>query len=77
MELLENLEGSETLNIPLKRMNKLYHTAYYVQDIEKAVEILTNNCARIVSSLKRSVYFGKRICFMILPNMMMIELVEK
>lgn len=77
LELLENLEGSKTLDIPLKRGEKLYHIAYYVQDIEKAVEIFTRNRAIIVSPLKQSVYFGKRICFMVFPNMMMIELVEK
>lgn len=77
LELLENLEGSKALDIPLERGQKFYHIAYYVQDIEKAVEIFTRNRAKIVAPLKHSVYFGKRVCFMILPNMMMIELVER
>lgn len=77
LELLENLEGSRTLDILLERREKLYHTAYCVQDIEKAVEIFTRNRAKIISPLKQSVCFGKRVCFMVLPNMMMIELVEK
>lgn len=77
LELLENLEGYDTLNIPLKRGGKLYHIAYYVYDIEKAIEVFVRNRAKIVSPLKESVYFGTRVCFLFLPNSMMIELVEK
>lgn len=76
LELLENLAGSHVLDQPLKRGQKLYHTAYAVQDIEKAIEVLTSNRAKIISPLKLSVYFGKRICFLMLPNMGLIEFVE-
>ena len=77
LELLENLPGSHTLDTQLKANQKLYHTAYYVGDIEKAVEVCTRNRARVISPQKESVYFGKRICFLLLPNMGMIELLEK
>lgn len=76
LELLENLDGSQTLDQPLKRGQKLYHTAYRVERIEKAVEIMTRNRAKIISPLKPSVYFGARICFLMLPNLSMIELIE-
>lgn len=76
IELLENLDGSHTLDIPLAQNQKMYHAAYYVDDIEKAIQVLSLNRAKMISPLKESVYFGKRICFMMLPNMMMIELLE-
>ncbi len=76
LELLENLVGSHTLDEPLKRGQKLYHTAYYVQHIEKAVKVFSHSRAKIISPLKQSVYFGKRICFLMLPNMSLIELIE-
>lgn len=76
LELLENLAGSHTLDEPLKQGQKFYHTAYYVQYIEKAIEVFSHNRAKIISPLKQSAYFGKRICFFMLPNMSLIELIE-
>lgn len=77
LELLSNLEGSTTLNAILSNKNKLYHFGYFVSDIEKAVEILQKARARIISPMKMSTYFGKRICFLLLTNMFMIELIEQ
>ena len=76
LELLENLVGSHTLDEPLMRGQKLYHTAYYVENIEKAVEVFFHSRAKMISPLKQSTYFGKRICFLMLPNMSLIELME-
>lgn len=77
LELLENLPDSHTLDKPLESGQKFYHTAYYVDDIEAALKMCQNNRAKIISPLKESVYFGKRICFLMLPNMQMIELLER
>ena len=77
LELLENLPDSHTLDKPLENGQKFYHTAYYVDNIEAALEMYKNNRAKVISPLKESVYFGKRICFLMLPNMQMIELLEK
>lgn len=77
LELLENLPDSHTLDKPLANGQKFYHTAYYVNDIEAALEMFQKNRAKVISPLKESVYFGKRICFLMLPNMQMIELLEK
>lgn len=76
LELLENLPGSHTLDVQLKNNQKMYHMAYLVRNIEKAATVLSKNRAKIVSPMKESVYFGKRICFMMLPDMMMVELIE-
>jgi RimJ/RimL family protein N-acetyltransferase len=77
LEILENLEGSNTLNKWLESGVKNYHFAYRVEDIEKVVDFLTTKRFRVVSSLKMSIYFKKRICFMVMPNRFMIELIEK
>lgn len=77
LELLQNLDGSDTVTPFLQTNTKMYHRAYYVDDIEKAVEILSNNHAKVISPMKTSVYFKKRICFMMLKNMEMIELLER
>ena len=77
LELLENLEGSETLSKPLERGQKLYHMAYMVEDIECAMEVMGCNRAKVIAPLKHSVYFGARICFLMMPNMGLVELVEK
>lgn len=77
LELLENLEGSHTLDVPLKQGQKLYHMAFFVEDIEKTVDILRANRGKVISPLRDSVFFKKRICFLMMPNMMLIELVEK
>lgn len=77
LELLANIEGSNTVTPMLESGNKMYHFAYTVSNIEKAVEVFTNARAKIISPLKQSTYFKKRICFLMLPNLYMIELIEK
>ncbi len=77
LELLENLNDSTTLDKQLEHNQKLYHTAYYVNDIERVMDLFLLNRAKIISPLKKSVYFKKRICFLMLPNMSMIELLER
>lgn len=76
LELLENLEGVKTLNTCLKNKIKMYHFAYRVGDFDAAVALFTNNNAKLLSRPQKSVAFGNRICFFMLPNMFMIELVE-
>lgn len=77
LELLANIEGRDTVTPMLNTGNKMYHFAYLVKDIEKALETFVKAKAKIVSPLKQSTYFGKRICFVVLPNMYIIEFVEK
>ena len=78
LELLENLPGSHTLDKFLSTGHKcvFYHMAYMVNDIEAAVKVFFNNRAKVISKMKISTYFRKRICFMVLSNMDMIELIE-
>lgn len=77
LELLENLENSTTLDYWLNQGVKMYHFGYLVKDIEKAFDVFTNKLrAKVVSPMKESQYFGKRICFLMLSNMYMVELIE-
>lgn len=76
LELLENLPGSTTLDAPLQSGNKAYHMAYMVQNIEDVLRTGSARRWRLLSPLKESSYFGKRVCFLLAPNMQMIELVE-
>ena len=77
LELLANLEGSDTVTPMLNSGNKMYHFAYLVSDIEKALQVFINARAIVTQPLKQSTFFGKRICFLMLPNLYVIELIEK
>lgn len=78
LELLENLENSHTLNYYIQNGIEVYHTGYLVEEIEKAYDFLINKLgAKVISDMKNSTYFKKRICFLMLKNKKMIELVEE
>ncbi len=77
LELLMDINGSGTVAPYIQNGNKMYHFAYTVSDIEKAMDVFIKSRAQVISPLKKSTYFGKRICFLMLPNMYMIELVEE
>ena len=77
LELLENLAGRKTLDKPLEQGQKLYHMAYFVGDIERAIEVLGASRAKIIAPIKLSAYFKTRICFLMMPNMGLVELIEK
>ena len=78
LELLENLENSNTLNYYIKNNIKIYHSGYFVEDIQKAYDFFVNKLgAKIISDMKISTYFKGKICFLMLKNKEMIELIEK
>ncbi|EHC5633084.1 GNAT family N-acetyltransferase [Campylobacter coli] len=77
LELLENLPNSDTLNHWLASSIKMYHFGYIVEDIEKAQKIFKQLGAKLISPLKYSIYFKKRICFLVLKNSFIVELIEK
>ena len=76
LELLENLYEHGPLDVPLERGIKLYHFAYAVDNLEQALEkLLRLERAKIVSPVTPASMF-KRVCFVMLPNMMLVELLE-
>lgn len=80
LELLESLEcgnakGQNVLAPYLKRNIKMYHIAYESRDLETDCQKLLLSGAREVVPIIDAAYFA-RICFVILENNMLIELVE-
>lgn len=77
LELLENLPESNTLDYFLKQGIKIYHFGFLVEDVQNAFEVFTKKLnAKIVRELRFSEYFGGQIGFVMLGNMMIIELIE-
>ena len=78
IELLENLEGSDTLTPWLGLGVKMYHLAYFVDDIQKKMNELTSGRAKLITGPVPAVAFDNRlIVFIMLPNRALIELIEK
>ena len=78
IELLENLPGHSTLTPWLTSSIKAYHFAYFVTNIAEAIEHCKSKKALLISNPSSSVAFGGRlICFMMLRNRQLIELIEE
>lgn len=77
IELLEPMVGSDTLTPFLNSNIKMYHKAFEATQIEEKIDILKSQRARIISQLKPAVAFGgRRVAFLMLPNRLIIELIE-
>ncbi len=77
LELLAPLEGSDTLTPWLKNGARMYHQAYTTCDMHKTIEKLLTQRARLVREPLPAVAFsGRRVCFLMLPCMSLIELIE-
>lgn len=77
LELMEDINDSGTLAPHIKSGNKMYHFAYTVSRMDDMLQTLQKAKAKMISSPQISSYFGGRICFLVLPNMYMIELIEE
>ena len=78
IELLCPLEGSKVLDPWLQRDIKMYHLAYEVPSLDQAVADFTAKGSRQVSEAVPAVAFaGRRIVFLMLPNMALFELIEE
>ena len=77
VELLVNLEGSTTLDPWLGGTARTYQQAYETADLDGAVAAFRAAGARVVSPPVPAVAFGgRRICFVMLRTMTLVELVE-
>jgi hypothetical protein len=55
----------------------MYHLAYKVPCLDQAVEDFTAKGARqICDAVPAVAFFGKRITFLLIPNMALFELIE-
>ena len=76
MELLEGLTDDNPLKNHLLKGNKFYHIAYETKNIEEDLkDFVENKKAKIIVPITKATYFDK-ICFMVMPNMMIVELVQ-
>ena len=76
-ELLEDLPGSNTLAPWLASRVRIYHQAYLVDDLDSSLARLLAAGARITRPPLPAVAFGgRRVAFAMLPELMLIELVE-
>ena len=76
LELLENLEEHGPLDTFLANRIKIYHMAYATCQIEEDARRLQKECqAKIFQPITPASYFAY-VCFAMLPNLSMIELVQ-
>lgn len=78
VEILENLDGRETLNPWLRRSAPMYHMGFEVNDFGKKLHLLKNSGAKQIGLPSPAVAFGGRmICFLLLPTRAVIEIIER
>lgn len=77
MELLKSLPGRGILTPWLKTGVKLYHLAYETENITAAINHYRRDGAKLMVDPVPAVAFsGNLIAFLMLPNMLLIELIE-
>jgi len=77
VELVEQLPGWSVLDSWLRLNVRLYHQGFLTDDLEGAMGRLRENGAVVVKPPTPAVAFGgRRIAFMMLPGMLLVELVE-
>ncbi|EFG8528689.1 VOC family protein, partial [Escherichia coli] len=76
LELLENLPGRNTLDKWIDANIKNYHFAYKIKNFDAMIESIRHKRIRALTKPEVSTYFKKRICFFVLPNKFIIELIE-
>jgi methylmalonyl-CoA/ethylmalonyl-CoA epimerase len=76
IELLEATTDSLTLSPWIRRGVKLYHIGYLVASFDAAIDALISDGATIARNPMMSVYFESRISFLMMPNMVLVEVIE-
>lgn len=77
LELIVPLEGSTVLDPWLKQGTKIYHMAFFTPHLEQEIERLQSLRGKIVTPPTPAVAFkGKRVSFVMLPNMLLSEFIE-
>ncbi|HXY34289.1 MAG TPA: VOC family protein [Planctomycetaceae bacterium] len=76
IELIEPLRPESPVCTFIARGVQMYHQAFLSHNLRAAVRTLVDRGAVIVSHPKPAVAFGGRqVCFLLLPNRMLIELI--
>ena len=78
LELLIELPGSGMLTPWLRKGIRLYHLAWVAKDLHQASADLVSSRARVVVEPVPAVAFnGRKITFLMLPNLQLIELISE
>lgn len=76
LELIEGIGEDNPVKSHILKGNKFYHFAYETKNIEDDFnDFITDKKARVIVPVVKAEYFDK-ICFLLLPNMMLVELVQ-
>lgn len=77
IELLENLPGSDTLTPWLNTGIRMYHLAYQVEDLDEAIFWARSQRGRMtVAPVPAIAFNGRRICFFVFREGLMLEFIE-
>lgn len=78
LELVRGEGQQGPLSLWLKAGVKMYHIAYEVPGLDQAISHLCDVGAKLLVPPAPAVAFsGRRISFLMLPNMLLVELIEK
>jgi methylmalonyl-CoA/ethylmalonyl-CoA epimerase len=78
LELLAETGDSGVLRPWLARGVKIYHQAFVASRLSHAIQKLERGGARLVTGpVPATAFSGRRICFLMLPNRMLVELIEQ
>ena len=76
IELLEPLVADSPLEFYLQRGIQAYHHAYEARDFSRTIARLSGAGHRLVVPPVHAVAFGRKIAFIMLRNMSLIEIIE-
>lgn len=77
VELLVGISDTSVLTPWLRTGQKMYHLAYLVRDMASAIRRLESQRAKIaVAPVPAAAFAGRKIAFLLLPNLLLIELIE-
>jgi methylmalonyl-CoA/ethylmalonyl-CoA epimerase len=78
LELIVALPGSTVLDPWLQQGIKIYHMAFQTADLNQEIERLKASRAKVIIPPTPAVAFGgKRVSFVMLPNLLLSEFIEK
>lgn len=76
LELIEGIGDDNPVKSHIIKGNKFYHFAYETNNLETCLkDFVENKKAKIIVPITKATFFEK-ICFILLPNMMLVELVK-
>jgi methylmalonyl-CoA/ethylmalonyl-CoA epimerase len=78
LELLTEAEDSKALQPWLRKRVKIYHQAFLTTQISGRIKSLEQAGGRVVTGpVPAAAFAGSRICFVMLPGMHLVELIEE